>query len=214
MIGIKTKSQPPYSNCEVKGLMPGHRKNPRQWTPVNLVSFSGRNGRLGTPWRYIVSNAACYPPEIFTQVMLEFVFHPERNSKNIRRADILSDADTVLDASVYAERGIQQMVCTRSIRRRLMPRNPNLDSELEQTCRLYVAEGDTSPTVVTYESYFLKEAAVPYYVPDVLSIAFELYQGDVYLAYLPLPNTSCEDDRMQRVALNLLRTLHRHWYNI
>jgi hypothetical protein len=94
-----------------------------------------------------------------------------------------------------------------------MPRNPNLDPELEQTCRPYAADGEQWPTFVTYHCHHNEAIGVPYYVPDVLGIAFELYEGHIYLAYLPLPDKPCTDERLQRVAMNLLRTIHRHWYN-
>lgn len=95
-----------------------------------------------------------------------------------------------------------------------MPRNPNLDAELEQSCGLYIVAGDTWPTLVTYHNHFLDNIGVPYYMPDVLGIAFELYDGKVYLAYLRGSEQSCTDDRLWRVALSLLRTLHRHWCDI
>ena len=140
---------------------------------------------------------------------------PERNSKNIRRADILNDTDLNPDIARDTETpDIDGMICARTIRRRLMPRNPNLDTELEQTCRLYVKDGDSWPTLVTYHCHYVDGVGVPYYVPDVLGVAFELDRGNVSLAYLPLPTKSCTDDRLRRVAINLLQTIHRHWYTL
>jgi hypothetical protein len=178
-------------------LMPARRNDPKEWSPVAPKEV----GRLRPPWQYILCNPATYPPEIFAQVALQLIFHPERNSKNIRRADILSDA-------VDDVQHVNGMVCSRTIRRRLMPRNPNLDAELEQTCRLY-GEDDGPASLVTYYCHYT--GSVPYYVPDVLGVAFELYRGNVYVAYLPLPEVSCTDERLQRVALQLLQTIHRHW---
>src|SRR5579871_2309451 len=124
-------------------MMPGKRKDPREWAPVNLLLSSGEQGRLCSPWEYIVSNPSSYPPEIFAQVVQELIFHPERNSKNIRRADILLDSDTDPDKCADVGECIDGMLCMRSIRRRLMPRNPNLDAELEQTCSLYIIAAET-----------------------------------------------------------------------
>jgi hypothetical protein len=197
--------------------MPYRRNDPREWSPVELFNSENatkeKKSGLCSPWQYIISNPATYPPEIFAQVSLQLILHPERNSKNIRRADILSDTDTNPDLLTNTEQHIKNRICTRIIRTRLMPRNPNLDHELEQTCRFYVAEGDTSSTLVTYHSHFPEDGEVPYYVPPVLGIAFELFEERMYIAYLPLPGTSI-DDRSQRIALNLLRTIHRHWYNL
>jgi tRNASer (uridine44-2'-O)-methyltransferase len=194
--------------------MPSRRNDPRGWSPIKLAPpYSERKaqGKLHSPWQYVFSNAATYPPEVFAHVALQLIFHPERNSKNIRRADILSDSDVNPDVPSCVRETIDGMVCTRTIIRRLMPRNPNLDPELEQTCSLYVMEGDLHPTLITYHCHYVKDVGVPYYVPDVLGIAFELCENNVYIAYLPLPEKPDIDDRLQRVALNLLRTIHRHW---
>ena len=195
--------------------MPSRRNDPREWSPVTLVRQTDENTinrRLQPSWEYILSNPANYPAEIFAQVALSLILHPERNSKNIRRADILSDTDTDPDVQEHVAGTVDGMTCSRTIRRRLMPRNPNLDPELEQTCRFYIAEGNLWPTLVTYHCHYVESVGVPYYVPDVLGVAFELYEGNIYLSYLPLKGISCTDERLQRVALNLLRTIHRHWY--
>jgi tRNASer (uridine44-2'-O)-methyltransferase len=195
--------------------MPSRRNDPREWSPVSLVPQTAKDkikGRLQQSWEYILANPANYPAEIFAQVAFSLVLHPERNSKNIRRADILSDTDTDPEIQEHVAENVKGMVCSRTIRRRLMPRNPNLDPELEQTCRFYIEEGNSWPTLVTYHCHYVESVGVPYYVPDVLGVAFELYEGDLYLAYLPLQGISCNDERLQRVALNLLRTIHRHWY--
>ena len=196
--------------------MPRRRNDPGEWAPVKLidaVNEESRQGRLARPWQYILCNPATYPPEIFTQVAIQLIHHPERNSKNIRRADIISDTDENPDLLTESAEKVDGMVCTRSIRRRLMPRNPNLDPELEQTCRLYAADGEQWPTLVTYHCHYDDAVGVPYYVPDVLGVAFELYEGHISLAYLPLPDKPCTEERLHRVAINLLRTIHRHWYN-
>ena len=184
--------------------MPSRRNDPKEWSPILQPDTVGR---LRLPWQYICLNSATYPPEIFAQVALQLIRHPERNSKNICRADILSDIENEAVTD-----NINGMKCSRTIRRRLMPRNPNLDPELEQTCRFHIAERELWPSLVTYQCHYGE--SVPYYHPDVLGVAFELYEGNIYLAYLPLPDISCTEDRLQRVALNLLRTFHRHWYSL
>ena len=191
--------------------MPGVR-NPKGWDPTELIEVDFVGTNLKEPWKYVLSNPASYSPEIFAKVSIDLIFHPERNSKNIRRADILYDgnSDSAEWVMRHDEAKVERMRCIRVIRRRLMPRNPNLDPELEQTCCLYAREGETLPTLVMYFSLFDGEK-VPYYVPEVRGIAFELRDGNIYIAYLPCFGRSTIDDRLQRVALNLLRTVHRHW---
>src|SRR5208282_5423127 len=147
--------------------MPSRRNDPREWSPVTLTHQTHENtinGRLQAPWVYILSNPAKYPPEIFAQVAYSLILHPERNSKNIRRADILSDTETDPDLREHVAGTVDGMICSRTIRRRLMPRNPNLDPELEQTCRFYIAEGNLWPTLVTYHCHYVESVGVPYYV--------------------------------------------------
>jgi tRNASer (uridine44-2'-O)-methyltransferase len=162
-----------------------------------------------------MSNPASYASDVFTQVNLQLILHPERNTKNIRRADIISDSETNPDDEVndsdVAWDVPSGMICIRNIRRRLMPRNPNFDAELEQTCRFYALEGEEGVTLVTYRNHLVEGEKIPYYIPSVRGIAFELYQGNVYLAYLPLHDVPSTDERLQRTALHLLQTLHRHW---
>lgn len=190
------------------------RNDPKEWTPVRLLDNKEYHGRLGLTWKYVLLNPASYSVEIFAKVSVDLIFHPERNSKNIRRADILADTDADNNSEpigICGEVKMEGMICTRVIRRRLMPRNPNLDRELEQWCYLYAMEGEQAPNLVIYLSHF-KDGEVPYYVPEVRGIAFELRNGKIYIAYLPLFEASTIDERLLRIALNLLKTIHRHWY--
>src|SRR5438477_10306694 len=121
-------------------------KDPKGWTPTLLDTVNNTpKGRLCEGWKYMISNPACYSADIFTQVNMELLMHPERNTKNIRRTDILSDSETELETGIndtgeeerLKEEEVPGMLCVRTIRRKLMPRNPNFDAELQQTCRFY-----------------------------------------------------------------------------
>jgi hypothetical protein len=195
--------------------MPKKRNDPKEWTPVEPTEDTSECvttfGRLGSSWEYVLCNPVKYSAAVFAEVALQLILHPERNSKNIRRADIISDSDDTTESTTGLE-NVEGLICTRVIRRRLMPRNPNMDAELEQTCCMYTEKGESAPSLVTYLCHYDEKIGVPYYVPDVLGVGFELFEGYLYLAYLPLPNISCRGERLQRVAINLLRTIHRHWY--
>jgi tRNASer (uridine44-2'-O)-methyltransferase len=199
--------------------MPSKRNDPKGWEPVfftNPGQDSDRSirGRLKLPWEYVLCNQAPYSADIFSKVAVQLVFHPERNSKNILRADISYDSDVDSEyihksAAVPPEK-LDNVVCYRTICRRLMPRNPNLDASLEQTCRFYIVDGDTDPTLCLYTGKFTEN--VPYYAPDVVGIGFELYDGKIWIAYLPFEGVDWREERLTRVATNLLRTMHRHWF--
>lgn len=200
------------------------RKDPKGWAPTLLTETNTVNdtltGKLSQGWKYVISNPACYSADIFTEVNLELIMHPERNTKNIRRTDILSDSETESETRINEDREKERqreqevpgMLCVRTIRRQLMPRNPNFDAELQQTCQFYAVEGEESTSLVIYRNHFIEGEKIPYYIPSVKGIAFELYQGNIYLAYLPLSGLPSMDERLNRTALHLLQTLHRHWY--
>jgi hypothetical protein len=193
--------------------MPGGRNDPKEWEPVDLADISVDDGALKAPWKYVLSNKATYSEEIFAKVSIELIFHPERNSKSIRRADILSDDhhnDGASSVELLKDVHVEEMKCVRRMRRRLMPRNPNLDGQLEQMCYLFAIRGNSTPSLVLYLSEF-HDGNTPYYAPDVRGIAYELRQGNLYLAILPLPE-KVMDDKLKRICLNLVRTMHRHWY--
>jgi len=193
--------------------MPGSRNDPKEWAPVELFKVQTVEGALNAPWKYILSNQARYHEETFAKVSVDFIFHPERNSKNIRRADILSD-NGINNENVSLESSeqlhVEAMRCVRIIRSRLMPRNPNLDPELDQTCYLFAADTSSPHTLVIYLLH-MENAPLPYYAPHVRGIAYELREGNIYLAVLPFPRAPI-DERLSRVSLSLLKKIHRHWY--
>ena len=88
------------STVHTQQYMTKRRNAPKEWSPVTLTGGTPDKKEVGwlqTPWQYVISNAAPYPAERFTQIILQLILHPECNSKNIRRANILSDTDMDLD---------------------------------------------------------------------------------------------------------------------
>ncbi|SJX60736.1 related to TRM44-tRNA(Ser) Um(44) 2`-O-methyltransferase [Sporisorium reilianum f. sp. reilianum] len=83
-------------------------------------------------WISIISAPAHAPLPSWLAVMQSLIRHPERNSSNILRADIL--ADTRASPSNAATQGwVKQW----TVRRALLPRRPNLDWRMEQDCSLF-----------------------------------------------------------------------------
>ncbi|CAO1625067.1 unnamed protein product [Parajaminaea phylloscopi] len=83
-------------------------------------------------WRTVVQCDAHTPSDAWQGVMESFVRHPEVNSSNILRADILAD---VLVSSTSDDGGsTTPWRVTRRILRRLLPRKPGVNSHIDQLC--------------------------------------------------------------------------------
>ncbi|KAL2820038.1 hypothetical protein BJX63DRAFT_335975 [Aspergillus granulosus] len=116
--------------------------------------------------------------------------NPGLNSTVLFRADILFDSNTGIDGSQaesdcgapLAPRDVPGFKLSRTIVRRLIPRNSQLDRPLDQTCHFYQAA--TSPDVgsersqllVIYTPHVSTKEELPYYHPMLHSLAF-LYEA-------------------------------------
>lgn len=108
----------------------------------------------GQQWEHIIQCSAVADIESWSTVMLELVRHPERNSSNILRADILLDeceeANEEIAANVRGG-GPLKWTLQRRIVRRLLPRRPGIDSHLDQLCSFFKRHHDgTASRLVIY----------------------------------------------------------------
>ena len=167
-----------------------------------------------------VSSKLCpFPPPIFEDVMLNLIKNPNITSSHLFRADIFYDSENDLsytpihDAVSWKNGNVE--LCNfakhmkedyrprpvkirgwnmkRTIVREMIPRNPQLDKPLAQTCCLYEQSADyvkqegidaintdalsgreehSSRYLVVYVPHALKETDIPYYHPKVRSLAF------------------------------------------
>ena len=121
----------------------------------------------------------------------------------------------------------------RTVVRKLIPRNPKLDKPLVQTCHLFTARREVAiqekpgtETRQNHERYLIiyiphvsEVTDLPWYHPPVKELAI-LYTwtqpplrddapGNISLFYKLFPGTTI-DTRLSRIALNMLRVIHKH----
>ncbi|PWN91363.1 DUF1613-domain-containing protein [Acaromyces ingoldii] len=146
-------------------------------------------------WTTLARCDGHFPRSAWLEAMEQLIEHPERNSSSILRADILSVLEPDAIVEQVKERGQEHGGAYRLVKRvhrRILPRRPNLDGQLEQTCDVLVRDGvNGQDGLVIYASHVgssgedgdrgkqtLVESAeqVPFYHPKVRAIAFR-YQS-------------------------------------
>jgi len=184
-------------------------------------------------WTPFQRRTCSFGSDVFLRTMLNFVRHPNLNTSWLFRADILFDDGDhgnhdVPPASAVQPRcvEVQGFHPTRTIVRRLIPRNTRRDQPLDQTCVLYEGNKTTqSPSVCSLVVYIPHEtdpARLPFYHPKVRGVA-HLHEWDpatnagaVSVHFCLFDNGTHDDDdggnrkRLDRTALQLLGLLHKH----
>ncbi|SAM59692.1 related to TRM44-tRNA(Ser) Um(44) 2'-O-methyltransferase [Ustilago bromivora] len=101
--------------------------------PFSLSGLTQPTSESGE-WVSVITAPAYAPFESWLNVMQSLIRHPERNSSNILRADILSETCAQQDEGGGKQGGWKKQW---TIRRALLPRRPNLDWRMEQDCSLH-----------------------------------------------------------------------------
>ncbi|KAE8307193.1 uracil-O(2)--methyltransferase [Aspergillus transmontanensis] len=195
-------------------------------------------------------------PEVMKDLTVFLLGNININSTHLFRADILYDSQGVLstpqqkelsfaqtgntsvEATADAEDRVEPIVATevagfnltRTVVRRLIPRNPKLDRPLEQTCHFYEAdiapgsEGATQESrlrrfLAVYTPHVASKEEIPFYHPLLRSLAY-LYDftdnateateagsgsGALSLHFLPYPEEALPT-RLERTLHALLNT--------
>ncbi|SPO21289.1 related to TRM44 - tRNA(Ser) Um(44) 2'-O-methyltransferase [Ustilago trichophora] len=161
-----------------------------------LLKSTGEEKMEEYAWISVITAPAYAPMTSWLAVMQSLIRHPERNSSNILRADVVSESEP----SQAEQQGWRKQW---TIRRALLPRRPNLDWRMEQDCSLYYkyqrgGEGheeedeDVAEAVVIYTPLIgtlshpkmeqeqvevmgqppQRETSIPFYHPKVRALAF------------------------------------------
>ncbi len=191
----------------------------------------------GAAWLHVGENTCDFSPDIFTSVSLNLLRNPNINSSLLFRADILYDSEKnePTDGQLSEEeqsKALQRyhiqggdlpgFAVTRTIVRRMIPRNPQLDKPIAQTCIfLFSPAGDIQQTIVVYLPHSHDANEVPWYHPRIQSLAYlhtwnssPSYQspkGSISLHYRLFPSESLPlSPRLLRTGQHLLTTIHKH----
>ncbi|EPQ29053.1 uncharacterized protein PFL1_03342 [Pseudozyma flocculosa PF-1] len=191
----------PNIHQHVSYLSPTQTDSPYPPLPASL-SLLPRTTQHDAPAFLPILAAPAYAPlDAWHHVMDDLIRHPERNSSNILRADILEqqtcDSTSSNDADIDGYRPIKR------IRRSILPRRPGLDWEMHQECTLYhrtdpLDASSIREAVVVYTpiaspqarqrfsegwiddptrrlSFPSHEEQIPFYHPKVRAIAFRYF---------------------------------------
>ncbi|KAI7029351.1 DUF1613-domain-containing protein [Hortaea werneckii] len=196
-------------------------------------------------WMSILESGCSFPPEIFERVMLNLIKNPNVTSSHLFRADVYYDSGPdrpkYFDSGGLGEKGWTRHLkpqyrprapgpewkakgyeVVRTIVREMIPRNPQLDRPLVQTCHfLQSVKEDEEVNVVLYVPHVDSIADMPFYHPAVSQLAFiytwryvlpqanELAQGSIAIAYRLFDGQDM-NKKLERTALRLGETIHKH----
>ncbi|KAI0431798.1 hypothetical protein F5Y09DRAFT_179998 [Xylaria sp. FL1042] len=183
----------------------------------------------GATWTPLFRKKCSFDPEAFSKVMDNLIRNPNINSAWLFRADILVKQDSVEALTQNIEVGetsprpiIVQFTGFRLDRllvRRLIPRNPERDPPLDQTCLIYHSSGtgetETTSSMVVYKPHISSHSDVPFYHPKVKAIAF-LHQWNprtsegVVSVHYNFFDDYAPSPKLVRTGLHLISTLHKH----
>lgn len=194
-------------------------------------------------WLPILQHPCEFPPDVFESVSLNLLKNPNINSSLLFRADVLYDSpnNELTDVRVSGDEQTQLrswlrdynvrdgelpgFEVKRTIIRRMVPRNPQLDKPIAQTCLLLQSPtgstGDLKRSVVIYIPHAANIDEVPWYHPRVQSLAYmhcwnptassKNHPGTISLHYRLYPSESLPlPSRLHRTGHHLLSTIHKH----
>lgn len=194
-------------------------------------------------WLPILQHSCEFPPDVFESVSLNLLKNPNINSSLLFRADILYDSsnnelrdgDSLENEETKLRHWLREynvrdgelpsFEVKRTIIRRMVPRNPQLDKPIAQTCLLLQTStentSDLKRSLVIYIPHASTVDEVPWYHPRVQSLAYmhcwdptassEKSQGTISLHYRLYPSEPLPlSPRLLRTGQHLLSTIHKH----
>ena len=214
-------------------------KTTMNWNEGTSCQPRDRTGSLpdvqapGEHWTTVLDSSCSFPPELFHVVMLNLIKNPNITSSHLFRADIFYDSGEASDGcghrhDLYKHLKLEsrpinvllpEYSLTRTLVRQLVPRNPQLDRPLVQTCHFYQNNDDHQEiNVIMYIPHVQKPEEMPFYHPGVSKLAFAHFwnhgscadpQGRISISYNLFPD-SILNNKLFRTALRLLETVHKH----
>ncbi|MCJ1256095.1 tRNA(Ser) Um(44) 2'-O-methyltransferase [Lignoscripta atroalba] len=222
--------------------------------PTDLTTSPDTAARFKVPgegWIPILKHSCDFDAKVFLEVSLNLIKNPNINSTHLFRADILYDSlngeytntecspeelQRLLRDQTVEDGGCPGFELKRTIIRVMIPRNPQLDKPIAQTCHILcsVNSRDQQQTLVVYVPHASHLDALPWYHPAVQSVAhlhtwhaqsshlnassgpavcskFEAAQGHVSIHYRLFPAQGFPlSPRLIRTAHHLLLTLYKH----
>ncbi|OJD35234.1 trna (uracil-o-)-methyltransferase [Diplodia corticola] len=189
-------------------------------------------------WTSMFETACAFEPEYYQRVMLNLIRHPEIASTYLFRAEIFYDSFNDPEGKFvkHIKADYQPLPChvpgyqlEQTIVRRMIPRNPQRDNPLVQTCHVFQKRDDAGSVrnLVVYIPHAQSASEVPFYHPTVAALAFLHTWPSSHPTPNPSPNASPTtlgqfsihyrlfpthplDNRLTRTALSLLTLINKH----
>ncbi|MCJ1335792.1 tRNA(Ser) Um(44) 2'-O-methyltransferase [Bachmanniomyces sp. S44760] len=218
--------------------------------PTNLSASAStddqtfKNALPSRGWMPILEHHCDFDANVFENVSLNLIKNPNINSTHLFRADILYDSSKQHGeaTSTYSPDEVQSLLhvyaigrdeipgfeLDRTLVRLMIPRNPQLDKPIAQTCQFFSSTATSEPRrhLVVYVPHASSAEALPWYHPSVKSLIYlhswepdlvaspsdaQRHSGSISLHFklfdsqqFPLP------PKLLRTAHHLLSTLYRH----
>lgn len=186
-------------------------------------------------WESVMATPCRFGPEIFLDVITNIIKNPNIASTYVFRAEIFWDSinhpSTTEDTEEELFGGfIKHMKpeyrplwisfpeyrWQRTLVIKQIPRNPQLDEPLVETCHIFSQTTDEyERTLILYIPHISTASEIPYYHPPVSAFAVhhEWYpptsSGALSLHFRLFAGTTV-DTKLNRVAYNFLKIVHRH----
>ncbi|OCK78648.1 DUF1613-domain-containing protein [Lepidopterella palustris CBS 459.81] len=249
----------PQSTVPATPSIEGRHFQPRDLIKQPSSNVSGLPPELWTP---MFESPAVFPPNYFLSVSQNLLRNPNILSSHLFRAEIYYDSqnDASFDPTARLAQNLSDFIphmkaeyhpflipdgfpdyqLTWTVVRKLIPRNPQLDKPLIQTCHLFTSanrpplhqKDDASlgkervvenidrveRNLIIYLPHAATSGSIPWYHPPVIGTATLYTWSNDPLSSPPgtlsffyrLFPGTEVDDRMQRTALNMLRIFHKH----
>ena len=205
-------------------------------------------------WVPILYHQCDFGPDAFEQISINLIRNPNINSSHLFRADILYDSQDdqytnvpwpaeelqkLRHDSVLEEGVVPGFQLKRTFIRQMVPRNPQLDRPVAQTCHVLNSIDGSTPkqSLVVYVPHVAQLEELPWYHPGVQSLAYlhtwqghptapdpkidsgdflasdlnDIRQGTLSIHYRLFPSQTLPlPSRVLRTAHHLLATLYKH----
>lgn len=207
--------------------------------------------RLQDPsWIPILHHDCDFGPSVFEKVTINLIRNPNINSSHLFRADILydslgqytniqwpvGDVDRLLGESALKDDAFPGFRLERTFIRQMIPRNPQLDKPVAQTCHILrcLDSSSVEHSLVLYIPHVTHLEELPWYHPAVQSLAYlhtwhpegaachskpdsavslgpDIHRGFLSIHYKLFDSQALPlPSRVLRTAHHLLATLYKH----
>ncbi|KAK8251361.1 hypothetical protein IWZ00DRAFT_235474 [Phyllosticta capitalensis] len=209
-------------------------KSSKLFDPRDLSNDAPTFSLPGETWTSMLSIPVSFEPSYFQTVMLNLIKHPDIASTYLFRAEIFYDSFNDPEGKFvqHIKAEYRPLPCEvpgfgleQTIVRRMIPRNPQRDDPLVQTCHIFRRRDEATGTeenLVIYLPHAERPEDVPFYHPTVQALAFlhsfpsdpsnpsaATATGTFSLHYRLFPSTELTT-RLRRTALALLTLINKH----